>query len=107
MDNNEGIAHYFEDLSIDIHNDYTPKPTTESLYTESEQFHTSIGQMQSSKSITAVNALVDNAFKYRITLNNETVSPITPAPYVFNSSTDSQYNDTKFKGLLINSSAST
>lgn len=41
--------------------------------------------------------------KHKITLSDETVSPITPTPYVFNSSIDSWYNDTEFKGLLIDS----
>ena len=37
-------------------------------------------------------------------LRDETILPITdPAPYVFNSSTDSRYNNAKFKGLLIDS----
>lgn len=107
VDDDEGIAHYFGDLSINTHDDYTPEPTTESLYTESEQFHTSFGQLEDSESITIVNTLADNAFKHRITLSDETVSPITPTSYVFNSSTDSRYNDTEFKELLINSGAST
>ena len=41
VDNDENIAHYFEDLSIDANNDCTPG--SESFYTESEQFYTSIG----------------------------------------------------------------
>lgn len=54
-----------------------------------------------------MNALANNAFKHRITLSDETVFPVTPASYVFNSSTDSRYNDTDFKWLLIDSGAST
>lgn len=46
-------------------------------------------------------------FKHQITLNNKTVSPITSTFYVFNLSTDSQYNNIEFKGWLINSGAST
>ena len=63
--------------------------------------------MQSFESVTAVNALANNAFKHQITLSNKTVSPITLALYVFNSSTDSRYNDTKFKRLLVDLGAST
>lgn len=63
MDNNESIAHYFRDLSINVYNDYTPEPTSVSLYTKFEQFYISVDQMQSSKSIIAINALVDNTFK--------------------------------------------
>ena len=40
-------------------------------------------------------------------MSDKTAPPVTPAPYVFNSSTDSRYIDTKFKGLLIDSGAST
>ena len=58
--------------------------------------------------MTVVNTLADNAFKHQITLSDKTVLPITiPTPYLFNSSTDLQYNDIKFKGLLIDSGAST
>ena len=40
-------------------------------------------------------------------MNDKTTLLITLVPYVFNLSTDSQYNDTKFKGLLIDSRVST
>lgn len=51
--------------------------------------------------------LANNTFKYQITLSNETILLITVlAPYVFNLSTHLQYNDIKFKGLLIDSGAS-
>lgn len=64
-------------------------PEHESLYTELEQFHTFLGQLKGSESITVVNILVSNVFKYQITLNNKKVLPITiPTPYVFNLSTD-------------------
>lgn len=63
--------------------------------------------MWGSKSITAINALANNAFNQQITLSNKTVSPITHTFYVFNSSTDLQYNNTKFKRLFINLDSST
>ena len=63
--------------------------------------------MQSSESVITINTLADNAFKHQITLSDETVSPIIPAPYVFNSSANSRYNDTELKGLLIDLSPST
>ena len=60
------------------------------------------------KPITVVNTLADNTFKYQIILSDEIVLSITDlAPYVFNFSTDLQYNDAEFKGLLIDSSIST
>ena len=105
IDDDEDIAHYFEDLSIDADNDCTLG--SESFHMESEQFYISIGQLNNSESKSIINTLADNTFKHRITLSDETVLPTTLTPYVFNSSTDSRYNDTEFKGLLINSGAST
>ena len=106
IEDDERVAQHFKNLSINTQNDNTPEP--ESFYIESEQFHTSFGQLEGSEPITVVNTLVDNAFKHQIILNDKTVSPITDlAPYVFNSSTDSRYNDAEFKGLLIDSGAST
>lgn len=101
----EIVAQYFEDLSIDTENDNIPEP--ESFYIESKQFYTSIGQLESSGSLTVVNTPADNAFKHQITLSDKTVSIITLALYILNLSTDSQYNDNEFKELLIDSGAST
>ena len=93
-------------MLINTQNNNIPKP--ESFYIKSEQFHISFGQLEDLEPIIIVNTLADNTFKYQITLSDKTVLPITvPAPYVFNSLTNSQYNNTQFKGLFINSSAST
>lgn len=101
-DDDKRIAQYFGDLLIDIQNDNTFEP--DSFYFESEQFSISSGQLKGSKSITVVNTLVDNTFKYQITLNDKTVLPtIVSAPYVFNLSLDSQFNDIEFKRLFIDS----
>lgn len=55
-----------------------------------------------------VNTLADNAFKHQIILSDKTILPIIiPALYVFKLSTDSQYNDTEFKGLFIDLGVST
>ena len=59
--------------------------------------------INNSESKTVVNTFADNAFKHHIILSDKTVSPITLTPYVFNSSNNSQYNDTEFKVLLIDS----
>lgn len=102
----EHVAQYLGDLSIDMQNDNTPE--LESFYIESEQFHTYFGQLKGSESITIVNTLAYNAFKHQIILSDKTVLPTTvPAPYVFNLSIDSWYNDMEFKGLPIDSRAST
>lgn len=105
--NDECIAHYFGDLSINTHDNYTLEPTTKSLYIKSEQFHTLIGQLQDIEFITVINTLADTAFKYQIILNDETVSPISPASYIFNLLTNSRYNNIEFQRLLIDSGAST
>ena len=106
VDDDEGIAQYFGDLSVDTHDDYATDSRIESFFTESEQFYISSGQLQGSESVT-VNTLDDNALNHQITLSDKTVSSISPASYVINSSSDSQYNDIEFKGLLIGSGVST
>lgn len=89
-----------------MQNDNTLEP--ELFYIELKQFHTSFGQLKGSKSIIVVNTLTDNVFKHQITLSNKIVLLIiVSAPYVFNSSTISRYNDIKFKELLIDSRVST
>ena len=40
-------------------------------------------------------------------MSDKTAPPVTSTSYVFNSSTDSRYNVTEFKKLLIDSGAST
>ena len=82
-------------------------PGSELFYMESEQFHILIGQLNNSESKTVINTLADNSFKHQITLSDKTVSPTTLVIYIFNSLTDSRYNDTEFKGLLIDLGAST
>lgn len=106
VNNNEDIAHYFEDLSINTYDDYIPELTNELLYTGSKQFYIPFCKLKASESVTIINILADNAFKYQVTLSNEIVSLITPAFYIFNLSIDSKYNDTEFKELLINLGAS-
>ena len=81
-------------------------PELESFYIKLELFHISFGQLEGLELIKVINTLADNVFKHQITLSNKTVLPITvPAPYVFNFSTNSQYNNTEFQGLLIDSGA--
>lgn len=55
-----------------------------------------------------VNTLLNNIFKYQITLYDKTVLPITiHTAYFFKLSTDSKYNDIKFKRLFIDLKAIT
>lgn len=62
IDNNENIAHYFEDLSIDA--DYNCKLGSSLFYIKSEQFYTSICQLDSFESKTIINILANNVFKH-------------------------------------------
>ena len=55
-DNDERVAQYFGDLSIDTPNDNILK--LESFNIESEQFYISFGQLKGSKSITVVNTQI-------------------------------------------------
>lgn len=87
-------------MSINLKNDYISE--SRSFYSKSEQFETFIYQLRGCKFLIVVNILVDNAFKYQIILNDKIVLFVTPAFYIFNSPTKSQYNDTKFKELFIN-----
>ena len=85
--NNERVAQYFRDLSINMQNDNIPK--LESFHIESEQFHTFFGRLKGLKSIIIVNLLANNTFKHQIILSDRTVLPITVLdPYIFNLSTD-------------------
>lgn len=105
VDNNEILTHYFGDLSINIHNDFMLE--SKSFYTKLEQFHTALVRLEGSKSKIVINTLADNTFKYQIILSDETLPLINvPAFYVFNLLTDSQYNNTQFKKLLIELGAS-
>lgn len=63
-----------------------------------KQFQTFYSQLKSFEYIKLVNILADNIIKYKITLNNKTVSHITNIIfYIFHLITDSQYNDFKFQ----------
>lgn len=50
-----------------------------------------------------VSLLANKAFKYQIILRDNTTTPIKPEPYSFNTSISSQYDNLKFKRLLIDS----
>lgn len=60
-----------------------------------------ISELWNTESITIANILTDNIFKYQIILINKIVLFISFTFYFFNLSTNSQYNDSKFKKLLI------
>ena len=87
-DDDEGIAYYFRDLSVDTHHGYATDSRIELFFTKSEQFYISSGQLQGSESVT-VNTLDNNALNHQITLSDKTVSSISPVSYIINSSIDS------------------
>lgn len=43
VDDDKGIAYYFEDLSVDINDDYVTDLRIKSFFVESEQFYISSG----------------------------------------------------------------
>lgn len=77
-----------------------------SFFIESKQFYISNNQLQSSETVILINNLDNNTSNHQITLSEKIVLSIFPTFYVFNLSNDLQYNDIKFKGLLIDLDAS-
>jgi hypothetical protein len=86
---------YFEELDI---NAELASPPDEPV----ETFFTSLETMRNAESETTVNILADNAFKHRITCSDNIIVPIDPQSYVY-TCIDSRYNESEFKGLLIDS----
>ena len=74
---------------------------------ENELFLTSIGRIKIPESEQTTNLLADNSFKYRITSTDKTITSIAPIPYTFSTSSNSRYDESEFKGLLIDSGAAT
>ena len=71
------------------------------INTTNELFLTWLGSFQNIESANIINALADNAFKYQITSADTTILYVNPTPYSFTISINIQYNDSEFKGLLI------
>ena len=64
---------------------------------------TSSGVLESTESATTASLLVNEVFLHRIPLRNETITSVNPASCGFTTSTNSRYNESKFKGLPIGS----
>ena len=73
----------------------------------SESFFTSLGELENSESRITTGLLADNSFRHWITSKDDTITLTSPKSYSYNTSTGSRYNDTEFKGLLIDSGAAT
>ncbi len=99
-DDTDDVAHFFKELLIDASQDLSPD-----IDTKNELFLTQLGPLQNIESANTVNILADNAFKNQITSTNTTVLLVNPIPYSFTTSIDLRYNDSEFKGLLIDSGA--
>ena len=73
-------------------------------------FCTSLSMLKNSDCILTTNLLTDHAAKHQITDIDESETSSTEnssIPYAYTSSTSSKYDDTEFKGLLIDSGAAT
>lgn len=103
------ITQYFDQLLLDVAEDETyNSPADSSRNGEpDQQFFTSVGALETRQSSAITEALADYAFKHRVTMEDETVSPPELESYAFNAVTESRYDATEFKGLLIDSGAST
>ena len=101
-DDKDDVAHFFKELLIDA-----PQDLFLDIDTTNELFLTRLGPLQKIKSANTINTMADNAFKHQITSADTTVSLVNPTLYRFIISTNMQYNDSKFKALLIDLGAAT
>lgn len=101
-DDTADVAHFFKELLIDA-----PQDLSLDTDTTNELFLTQLDPLQNIESTNTINLLADNAFKHQITSADTTIPLANPMPYNFTTSIDLRYNDSEFKGLLINSGAAT
>ena len=112
------MIQYFEKLQIDLEpTEISATFNVQSIHDEDEMFCTSLGTLKNSDCILTTNLLTDHAAKHQITDIDESETSSTEdsninmenssISYAYTSSTSSKYNDTKFKGLLIDSNAAT
>ena len=108
-DNPDKVTEYFDQLILDITDDekYNSPAANHPEKDENQQFFTSIGPLASSESSVITGVLNDKAFLHRMTTKDETTPPLAPVLFAFNTVTESRYDDTEFKGLLVDSGAST
>lgn len=100
-DDTDDVTHFFEELSID-----TILQNSASDNSSAESFVTFFGEMQNTESMTTTSLLANKSFQYQITFKDDTVTPSANLePYTYNTATDFRYNDSEFKGLLIDSGA--
>lgn len=103
----DDVAQFFEELSVDVGT--ADKDSDFNLTSESstEPFFTYFGTFQNTESMAIVSLLANTAFKHQITFEDDISAHAKLEPYSFNISTSSQYNNSEFKELLIDSGAAT
>ena len=100
--NTNDVAYFFKELSINA-----SKNLLTNVDITDELFLSSINALQNIESTNTINLLANNVFKHQIISTNGTVALTSPVPYSFTTLTDLWYDKSKFKGLLIDSSAAT
>ena len=102
-DNPDKVTEYFDQLILDITDDekYNSPAANHPEKDENQQFFTSIGPLASSESSVITEVLNNKAFLHCMTIKDEPTPPLTPVFFTFNTVTESRYNDTKFKSLLV------
>ncbi len=96
--NTDDVTYFFKELLIDI-----PQDLSTDADTTNKLFITKLSLFQNIKSTNTINILTDHTFKYQISSANTTILFLNPTSYSFTISTDMQYNNFEFKGLLIDS----
>ena len=105
-ENNDEFNQFFGDLTLEAK--FTKNEATFVVKMINSDFinmfFTSFENLQNTESLIIINLFADKAFKHRIICKNEvTVASVTSATYSFNATTSSHYDESEFKGLLINS----
>lgn len=97
------VSQFFEELLIDV--DATTIDINSTLISESttKSFAIYFGTFHDSDFMSTTNLLANKVFEHWMTVKDNTVRLAKSKPYSFNISTSSQYNNTEFKELLIDS----
>ena len=116
-DDDDEMIQYFEELQIDLDpvSKISATFNVQSIHDEDEMFCTSLNSLKNSDCILTINLFINNAAKHQITdidesensstENSDTENSNISYTYIF--STSFRYDDTEFKGLLIDSNAAT
>ena len=114
-DDDDGMIQYFEELQIDL--DLASEiSATFNVHEKNEVFCTFLNTLKNSDCILTTNLFINNVAKHQIIdIDESEFSPNTEnsgtenfnISYAYTSSTSSRYDDTKFKGLLIDSETAT